>query len=291
MRAVVRAQAKLNLFLHVLAREESGYHAIETLFHRIDLCDDVEVTLAPPGERTLECDVDFGAPWQNLAFRAAERVCAAAESDTGFRITLRKRIPAGAGLGGGSADAGAVARAMAKLLGATTSGERLIHPVAQLGADIPFMASDAVMALAWGRGERMLALPPLPRRHVVVLMPPFEVATADAYRWLDAAQHSNTIPPRLVSLPDLMSWESIAPQASNSFTAPVAAHTGAPVILRALGVLRESGARIAMMSGSGSALFGIFDSEPDAAALGRETACRAIATQTAAAVEAVTVSE
>jgi len=122
-------------------------------------------------------------------------------------------------------------------------------------------------------------------------MPPFEVATADAYRWLDAAQHSNTIPPRLVSLPDLMSWESIAPQASNSFTAPVAAHTGAPVILRALGVLRESGARIAMMSGSGSALFGIFDSEPDAAALGRETACRAIATQTAAAVEAVTVSE
>lgn len=291
MKAIVRAQAKLNLFLHVLAREESGYHAIETLFHRIDLSDDVEITLAAPGERTLECDVDLGAPAHNLAFRAAERVCAASGSATGFHITLRKRIPAGAGLGGGSADAGAVARAMAKLLGATTSGERLIHPVAQLGADIPFMASDAVMALAWGRGERMLALPPLPRRHVVVLMPPFSVATADAYRWLDAAHESNTIPPRLISLPDLMSWESVARQAANSFTAPVAAHTGAAVVLRALGVLRERGARIAMMSGSGSALFGVFDDAPDAEALARETGCTAIATQSAAAVEAVTVAE
>lgn len=291
MKAIVRAQAKINLFLHVLAREESGYHTIETLFHRIDLCDDVVVTLAPPGERTLECDVDLGAPSHNLAFRAAERVCDAATSDTGFHITLRKRIPAGAGLGGGSADAGAVARAMAKLLGLTPAGDRLIHAGAQLGADIPFMTSDAAMALAWGRGERMLALPPLPRRHVIVLMPPFPVATTEAYRWVDAVQHTSGLLPRVISLSDLMSWESVARHASNSFTAPVAAHTGAPVILRALGVLRESGARIAMMSGSGSALFGIYDAEPDAEALGRETACRAIATQTAAAVEAVTVSE
>lgn len=291
MKAIVRAQAKINLFLHVLAREESGFHTIETLFHRIDLCDDVEVTLAPPGERTLQCDVDFGAPSRNLAFRAAERVCDAAQSDTGFHITLRKRIPAGAGLGGGSADAGAVARAMAKLLGLAQVGDRLIHAGAQLGADIPFMTSDAVMALAWGRGERMLALPPLPRRHVAVLMPPFSVATADAYRWVDAVQHTSGLLPRVISLPELMSWESVARQAANSFTAPVAAHTGAPVILRALGVLRESGARIAMMSGSGSALFGIYEGEPDAEALGREAGCRAIATQTAAAVEAVTVSE
>lgn len=290
MRAVVRAQAKLNLFLHVLAREESGFHAIETLFHRIDLCDEVEIALAPPGQRTLECDVDFGAPWQNLAFRAAERVCDAAGSDTGFHIQLRKRIPAGAGLGGGSADAGAVARAMAKLLGAATS-ERLIHPVGQLGADTPFMASDAVMALAWGRGERMLALPPLPPQHVVVLMPPFTVSTADAYRWLDAVHHPSGMLPRVLSLAELMSWDSVARQAANSFTAPVAAHTGAPTILRALGVLRSRGARIAMMSGSGSALFGIFDELPDAEALGRETGCRAMLTRTATAVEAVTVAE
>lgn len=291
MRAIVRAQAKLNLFLHVLAREDSGFHTIETLFHRIDLCDDVEVTLAPSGQRTLECDVDFGAPWQNLAFRAAERVCDAAQSDTGFHITLRKRIPAGAGLGGGSADAGAVARAMAKLLGVAQVGDRFIHAGAQLGADIPFMTSDAVMALAWGRGERMLALPPLPPRHVVVLMPPFSVSTADAYRWVDAASHQGGMLPRVISLPDLMSWDSVARQAANSFTAPVAAHTAPQVVLRALGVLREQGARIAMMSGSGSALFGIFDELPDAEALGRETGCRAMATRTSVAVEAVTVAE
>lgn len=291
MRAMIRAQAKINLFLHVLAREESGFHTIETLFHRVDLWDDVEVTLAPAGERTLECDVDFGAPSHNLAFRAAERVCAAAMSDTGFHIALRKRIPAGAGLGGGSADAGAVARAMAKLLGLTHAGDRLIHAGAQLGSDIPFMSSDAVMALAWGRGERMLALPPLPPRHVVILMPNFSVSTADAYRWVDTAHESGAAPPRLLSLPDLMSWESVARQAANSFTAPVAAHTEAAIILRALGVLRESGAQIAMMSGSGSALFGVYETPPDAAALGRETGCRAVRTRTATAVEAVTLGE
>jgi 4-diphosphocytidyl-2-C-methyl-D-erythritol kinase len=290
VRAVVRAQAKVNLFLHVLAREESGYHSIETLFHRIDLCDDVEVRLAPAGERTLACDVDFGAPARNLAFRAAEHVCREMGSDTGFHISLRKRIPAGAGLGGGSADAGAVARAMARLLGISAS-ERLIHPVAQLGADIPFLASDAVMALAWGRGERMLALPPLPPRHVVVLMPPFTVSTADAYRWVDAARDAAPTPPRLISIPDLMSWESVAAEAANGFTAPVSAHTGAAVILRALGVLRESGARIAMMSGSGSALFGVYEDAPDAELLGRETGCRAILTRTATAVEAVGIAE
>lgn len=292
--ATVRAQAKLNLWLRVLAREESGYHSIETLFHRIDLADDVTVTLAPPGERSIGCSVDVGPPEQNLAYRAAEQYCATTKWETGFHIDIVKRIPAGGGLGGGSADAGATLRALATLHRDHFLDRRLMI-AGRLGADVPFLTTEAVAAFAWGRGECMLALMPLPERQVALLVPPFEVATTDAYKWLDEERLERGLAgnglPRLLHGSDMSGWREVAALASNSFLMPVGRHSADRVTIRAVLALRKAGAVLAQMTGSGSTVFGVFDETPDVEALARDTGCTVILTRTATTVEAVHCSD
>lgn len=293
--AFVRAQAKVNLWLHVLSRETTGYHSIETVFHRIDLADDVTVTLKPTGERTLSCDVDFGPPEENLAIRAADYFCKLAKWDTGFHIEIVKRIPAGAGLGGGSADAGAVLRSLHAL-----RSERPSHYnfamlgssasiAANLGADVAFLTTDAPMALAWGHGERLLRLRALPQRYIVLLLPGFQVATGDAYRWMDELGENMYMGADL-SLDALCSWERL-PFRDNDFIGPVVKHTRQAKLIQAITVLRDAGASLATMTGSGSTLFGVFEELPNTAALERATYCRVVLTKTSTAVEAVQLSD
>lgn len=289
--ATVRAQAKLNLWLRVLAREESGYHSIETLFHRIDLADDVTVTLAPMGERSIECSVDVGAPDENLAFRAACQYCAGSRWETGFHIDIFKRIPAGGGLGGGSADAGATLRAL-NALHPEPLGDQAIHLLAaRLGADVPFLAGRAPMALGWGRGDHVLELPGRPAREVVLLVPGFSVLSADAYRWLDSSRKESPIPAHALCLDDLLRWPVIPQLSNNDFMLPVIRGTADGSVLHAVQSLQKAGAVLAGMSGSGSTLFGIFDQAVDEGALERETGFRVILTRTATAVEAVRCSD
>lgn len=289
--ATVRAQAKLNLWLRVLAREENGYHSIETLFHRIDLADDVTVTLAPTGERSIECSVDVGPPDENLAFRAAEQYCAAGGWETGFHIDIVKRIPAGGGLGGGSADAGATLRAL-NALHPEPLRDRAIHLLAaRLGADVPFLAGRAPMALAWGRGDHMLELPSRPAREVVLLVPGFSVLSANAYRWLDSSRNGSPPHARALCLDDLFLWPVIPQLSDNDFMSPVIRGTAEGSVLHAVQSLRNGGAVLAGMSGSGSTLFGIFDQTVDAGALERETGFRVIVTRSATTVEAVHCSD
>jgi len=172
--ARVAAQAKINLRLRVLARETSGYHSIETVFLRLALADDVVVRVGDDVRgRTLDCggaampSDGLGAVETNLAYRAA---CAYGEA-TGwpdrFAIELTKHVPVGAGLGGGSADAGAVLRAL-EAMSPAPLGRRLVELAPLLGADVGFMTIDSPMALAWGRGERLLPLPVLASRPVVL---------------------------------------------------------------------------------------------------------------------------
>src|SRR6185437_3100726 len=177
----VRAQAKLNLWLHVMAREDSGYHTIETLFHRIELADDVVVTLAPPGERVISCSEDVGPAHENLAFRAAQLYTGTQDWPTGFRIEITKRIPAAGGLGGGSADAAATLLALNAMSPRVRNFAELAELGSRVGADVPFLLTDAPKALAWGRGDRMLTLPALPQRYVALVVPPFGISTAEAY--------------------------------------------------------------------------------------------------------------
>jgi 4-diphosphocytidyl-2-C-methyl-D-erythritol kinase len=131
---------------------------------------------------------------------------------------------------------------------------------AGLGADVPFLASGSVCALAWGRGERMLDLRPPPRRHVELLVPPFGVSTQWAYEQLAATPARLTRRPTVHHLPDLSSWEHLASLAVNDLQPVVSARH--PEIASCVMALRGRGARIAMMSGSGSTVFGIFDRSP-----------------------------
>jgi 4-diphosphocytidyl-2-C-methyl-D-erythritol kinase len=256
----VKAQAKINLRLRVLAREASGYHQIETLFLRLELADVVRVRLTAR-ERTVDVfgvDVGaIGAVEQNLAWRAAEAYFAASEARGGFAIELTKRIPIGGGLGGGSADAAAVLRALESMSDAPLGAPRLMDLAVRLGADVPFLATDHAFALAWGRGERILALEPPPSRAVILVVPSFGVSTADAYAWLDESvklpSHAR-VEPIVLNYAALSDWKQIAAFAHNDFEPVVASrHPDIDVYLNALRSVGE----LSIMTGSGSTCVGI----------------------------------
>jgi 4-diphosphocytidyl-2-C-methyl-D-erythritol kinase len=299
--ARVAAQAKINLLLRVLAREQSGYHAIETIFLRITLADQVVLRVGDGVRgRTLDCtgkaipEGGLGPAEANLAYRAA---CAYGD-ETGwpnaFAIELTKEIPVGAGLGGGSADAGAVLRALDAMSPAPL-GARLPELGSRLGADVPFMSIDSPMALGWGRGDRLLPLSVLGPRPVVLVIPAFSVSTKDAYSWL--AHDRGAYEPRgtVIEPAQLHTWEDVARIATNELE-PVVSRRH-PAIGAYVDALRGAGALPAMMSGSGSAVFGIF-SEPNAAIGGiaasvgaqADLSARGIAVWTAERIERVEVA-
>jgi 4-diphosphocytidyl-2-C-methyl-D-erythritol kinase len=297
----VSAQAKVNLRLRILARETSGFHQLETLFLRLALADEVEVRVTD-GERSLEIggEVDarqLGPTEQNLAWRAAAAYAGAAGWPAGFSIKLEKLIPVGGGLGGGSADAGAVLRALDAMSPTPIGEHALLSIAAQLGSDVPFLTAEHVLALAWGRGERMLSLPTPAEREVLLLFPPFSVNTAHAYGWLAAVREAGIDSSDKASVldPDALSdWSRLAPYAVNDFEPVVASRH--PQIETLVNRLRAAGCDMAMMSGSGSSVFGVFPASgpvevPRFAAEGAETAPRAALTRTAARVEPVVAIE
>jgi 4-diphosphocytidyl-2-C-methyl-D-erythritol kinase len=286
--ARVSAQAKVNLILRVLAREASGYHSIESVFLRLDLADDVTVSTA--AGRTLEChgpaipSSGLGPTERNLAFRAAVAYADAVGWPSGFSIVVDKRIPVGAGLGGGSADAGAVLRAL-DALSPTPLGSRLIELASTLGADVPFMTIDSPMALGWGRGERLFPLHVLARRPVLVVVPDFSIATPEAYGWLSADRGSYEPVAQILSPESVATWESIVGVATNDFQRVVARRH--PVIAELVDELKSANAVLALMSGSGSSVFGVFDDPADAAAITRSTGFTTLATHTSDRVQRV----
>lgn len=293
--ATVRAQAKLNLVLRVLARETSGYHVIETVFHRVELGDDVTITLRPDRDRTVHTSVDVGPPETNVALIAAEAYCALREWATGFDIVIEKRVPAGGGMGGGSADAAAALILLDALHPDGPLGwERLIEPAAQVGADVPFLVTPAPMAFAWGRGTRLMPLPALPQRHVALLFPPFGIGTGTAYAAVD--RHERPDVPWVLDPARLASWSAeLAPpmdrwETRNDFVAALTPDQRA-IARGAMAALARGGAVTGGMTGSGSTLYGIFEAPPDAVALERDAGIPVVLTRTASAVERPTVSE
>lgn len=279
--ARVLAQAKINLLLRVLAQETTGYHAIETVFLRLDLADDVRVRIT--SGRTLDCTgpalpgAGLGPVERNLAYRAALAYRDAVGWPEGFAIEIDKRIPVGGGLGGGSADAGAVLRAL-DAMSPKPLGNALVEIAGPLGADVPFMAIEAPLALAWGRGDRLFPLHPLAPRPVILLMPDFSISTAHAYGWVAADRGAYAPTPAVLDPASLATWEALPAIATNDFGAVVARRH--PIIAELVDELRAHGAAIAMLSGSGSTVFGIFDDVPDAAAIARSTGHSALATRT-----------
>jgi 4-diphosphocytidyl-2-C-methyl-D-erythritol kinase len=257
-RVALRAYAKINLGLSVLGRRADGYHELRTIYQSISLADRLEVRLLRGTARArLEAVSGFHVPTghHNLAVRAAE----AALKELGLRrqvlISLDKRIPPGSGLGGASSDAAAVLRAVACLSGKELPSDRLLRLAADLGSDVPFFLLGG-RALGLGRGEEIYPLPEMPRRDVVILWPYEEMHTAEAYRLLRA--------PRLTAVrvrPTIESFcaavmENSAMAMKNDFEPLVFRRY--PQLAEAKRVLLRSGAEAASLSGSGSALFGLF---------------------------------
>ncbi len=260
----LHAPAKINLFLRILAQERSGFHQLETLFCSLEFGDTVILERASSGV-TLEIDgPDIGPLDENLVYRAAKEFLQAGGLGEGVKIRLEKRIPMGAGLGGGSSDAGTTLLGLQELYPGAVDGDRLLGIAGSLGSDVPFFLSSSSLALAWGRGDRLQPLMPLPSATVLLACPPLEVPTQEAYNLL--AREREGVPisrrPNLLSPYDLSSWERLGLLAVNDFEEVVLREY--PDLQQVRKKLQESGSFISLLAGSGSALFGVFGDDQGA---------------------------
>jgi 4-diphosphocytidyl-2-C-methyl-D-erythritol kinase len=284
------AQAKINLALRVLGKEADGYHSIQTVMLRLDLGDDVEVRTTS-GERSLRCfEMRDRRPEENLAYRAAELFANETGWPKGFEIEIVKNVPMGGGLGGGSADAAAVLQILNTLSSEPMAGEKLVELAARVGSDTPFLASDYAMALASGRGERLLRLEPLPSRDIQLFLPPFGIETGEAYYLLDLARGAGTgtgAGPELTA-EMFRDWNSAATNSVNDFE---------PVMRprhKEIDALLSRAERYALffrMTGSGSTVFKVsgvatrsIDSEAEVPPLEIPEGTKRIVTRTAESV-------
>lgn len=259
--ARVVAPAKVNLRLRILARQASGFHSLETIFCAVSLADTLRIRRSSqPGIRlVVEGDIEMGPLERNLAVRAAERFYREMGRSPAIRIELAKRIPAAAGLGGGSSDAAATLRALNMLHDNPFSPPALLEMGSELGSDVPFFLCGSPLALAWGRGERLLALAPLPARSVLIVHPGLGMRTADAFRRIaEGRTEDHRSPAFVMDRESLAEWDSIAHLAENNFE-PVAREL-VPRFSEIRRGLIERGAEIAMLAGSGSCAFGVFAS-------------------------------
>jgi 4-diphosphocytidyl-2-C-methyl-D-erythritol kinase len=280
MRLAVPAPAKINLTLDVLGRRPDGYHEIASVMVRLELHDTIEVE--PADELVMECLGAAIPAEQNLALKAGRLLQEAAGCRQGARIRLTKRIPIAAGLGGGSSDAAATLLALVRLWGLEEQlPVSLGELAARLGSDVPFFL-DGPVALAKGRGERLTPLPPLPRRPVVLLKPPFALSTADVYKALRPDEYSDgSMTRRAVQeiragrWPPLDFYVNVLERAASRLR---------PDLGRYRDTFLAAGASAVRMSGSGPALYSLFDDAETAGAVHRrliERGCEAYLTATA----------
>ena len=263
-RVVARAHAKVNLDLRVLGVRPDGYHELRTVFQGLDLHDTL-MAQDQRGRFALACRTP-GVPLdeRNLVWRAGAALWKAlgrGGEPSNTLVTLEKAIPVESGLGGGSADAAAALQVLARLWGGAPIS-LLREVAAEIGSDVPFFLSGGT-ALGLGRGEEIYPLVDLPPHAVVVVRPPFGVSTAEAYGWYDGDRAAGVREPRvdLQMLP--VPWPTRAAQMVNDLEPPVIRRH--PEILAIKTALKDAGAVAAAMSGSGSAVFGLFRTRPVAA--------------------------
>lgn len=264
MRPSVRleAPAKVNLRLRVLARESSGYHSLESLFCALSLTDSLEVerTGRSGVELEVEGGIETGPPEENLVVRAARRFFAGLGEEPALRIRLAKRVPSAAGLGGGSSDAAAALRALSALFEEPFPNATLLQWAIELGSDVPFFLCGSPYALGWSRGERLLSLPPLPSRPVLVAHPGEPMPTGGAFARIAEHRGGEFRPEAFAcDLESVCSWEGVARLAENDFGA--VAEERLPRLRAAREALVGAGATIALLAGSGASLFGVFETE------------------------------
>ncbi len=277
----LKAHAKINWFLKILGRRADGFHEIESLIQKISLHD--LLNISPFHE--LKVTADVGIPEkENLVYKAASLLKSTCSVKTGAHMELRKNIPAGAGLGGGSSDAATTLMGLNQLWSLGLSPESLRNIAAKLGSDVPFFLYGPA-SFAYGRGEKLTPCRAAKKLHILLVKPPFEVSTAWAYKNLkktrlpiNEAFHtdkSGTLPDGLQKLTKKTEKvNNIKLLIRNIENAQFSAISGSElndlesVTIREFHViaeikerLLELGAEFSLMSGSGSTVFGVFRSE------------------------------
>jgi len=256
----VRAPAKINLLLRVVAKRPDGYHEIDTLMFAVSLHDVVAVSARPSPSTSISCRVTgphrVAGGAGNLAARAAARVLEQLGAAAEVRIDLTKNVPFGAGLGGGSSDAAAVIRVLPGLLGRRLGRDAAAAIATSLGADVPFFLG-CTPARARGIGERLSPLARVPKGALVIAVPPDRVDTAWAYRNALPRLTSRRAASRSPALP--RNIDAVEAWFFNDF------QRGVEKAVRSVRCAREAlealGARATVLSGSGSAVVGWFESD------------------------------
>ena len=258
----VPAFAKINLRLEVLGRRSDNFHELRTVFQTVSLKDELRlkksrkqgIELRILGDASLSSEPSE----KNLVYRAVDVVRRELGIKDGVSIELRKTIPAGRGMGGGSSDAAAALIGYLRLSKRSLPRERLFAIAASLGADVPFFLEGG-RALGIGKGDEVYPLPDTPKRHLLVVSPrAIHVPTPDAYRWLNAPKLTNSAgSPKLYGFCAL-AWSLQGGPLLNDFEEAVFQQH--PRLAEIKRELLQNGATEALLAGSGSAVFGVFPS-------------------------------
>ena len=256
-RCRILAPAKINLFLRVTGKREDGYHDLVTWMHKLTLCDTIDLEFGSGKGVCLHCDdptLPTGAG--NLVIKAVEAFLTALGKKTmpGLVIRLSKKIPVAAGLGGGSSDAGTVLRGLNKMFGTPFSGQHLVEIARNIGADVPFFTTAWPSVIATGIGEVMKPIKPLAGYRVLLVNPGFPVSTAWVFeKFRLTTQSKNSTLSCFKSLDEICSNFS---EMSNDLESVTFGKY--PEVKEIRDALVEGGADLAMMSGSGPTVFGLF---------------------------------
>jgi len=253
------APAKLNIFLEVFGRRADGFHDIRTVMVPVSVYDEVTVETGRCGIEVEADDPGVPADGRNTCWRAAELFMERQGAPAGARIRLRKRIPREAGLGGGSSDAAAVIKALSVLTGRPPGPGFAGEAAARVGADVPFFLFGGA-ALVEGLGERVTPVRWEVPFAAAIVKPPFGCPTGEAYARLGRPAAEAPPPPREV--PAFCGWDDVAAARGNDFEA--AWEAVRPRIRRLKEALLAAGAQAAGLTGSGSAVFGLFRREEEA---------------------------
>ena len=253
-----KAYAKLNISLDVTGRREDGYHEMLMVMQTISLWDDVTVTLNDSGRIRARSNVSFiPGDERNLAVKAALRFLeTVGKTGQGMLIELNKYVPVGAGMAGGSSDAAAVLRALNRLFGSPLSGEELEAVAFRVGSDVPFCVRGGT-ALARGRGEKLTALPDMPECSFVVCKPEFSISTPELFHKLDQINlrcHPDTA--GICEALEQGDLRQICRRMYNVFEDVDDRRLRTVSEIRS--TLLDSGALGAIMTGTGSAVYGVY---------------------------------
>ncbi len=276
-----RAYAKINLGLEVLFRREDGYHELRTIFQTIDLYDRLSFQSAEKGIELSTNDPELPTDHGNLVVRAAEILAERIECSSGVRIELEKVIPAGRGLGGGSADAAMTLLALNELWQGELSDAELWRLAAGIGMDVPYFLVGGT-ALGLGRGEEIYPLEFQFEVPIVLILPDFAVATAEAYSNLILTKRDTSLKLQDFAL-SCLGGRGTSLDLTNDLESSTTVFS--PAIHEYKASLTELGAAVSLMSGSGSSVFGVFYDDAVARSAVETLAARgtrAIATRTLA---------